>query len=274
MTLFFGAQLGITGFQFNVQPFCQMLGGYMFPNRPLANMYFTCFTFNSLNQAEVLARDLKLAQYVHLSPRATFVAQILGCVVGALFNFVIMLTTVRSQADVLKSIEGNNIWSGQNIQQFNTLAIAWSIAGDMFSIGQRYQWVTIAYLLGFLVPFPFWIANKYWPHPFWEYINLSIILWYMGWLFVGINSSIPVYFALGYVAQFYLRKYRPALFVKYNYIGSAALDGGTQVLVFILTFAVFGGGGKEHDFPIWAGNNIGHANGKNIDYCKYNPANG
>jgi len=36
--LFFGAQMGITGFQFNIQPICQMLAGYMFQGRPLANM--------------------------------------------------------------------------------------------------------------------------------------------------------------------------------------------------------------------------------------------
>lgn len=35
--LFFGAQYGITGFQFNVQPICQMLAGYMFPGKPLAS---------------------------------------------------------------------------------------------------------------------------------------------------------------------------------------------------------------------------------------------
>ncbi|KAF2090416.1 OPT superfamily oligopeptide transporter [Saccharata proteae CBS 121410] len=268
-TLFLGAQMGITGFQFNVQPICQMLAGYMFPY-----MYFTCYTYNALQQAEVLAKDLKLAQYVHLSPRASFFAQIVGCVIGALFNYVIMLTTVRAQADVLTSIEGNNIWSGQNIQQFNTLAIAWSIAKDMFSIGARYQWVTAAYLVGFLVPFPFWIANKFYPNRFFSYINLSIILWYMGWLFVGVNSSIGSYFILGFFAQFYLRKYKPEYFVKYNYLVSAALDGGTQVLVFILTFAVFGGSGEAHNFPTWAGNLVDGANGKNIDYCMYNPANG
>lgn len=35
----------------------------------------------------------------------------------------------------------------------------------------------------------------------------------------------------------------------YNYILSAALDGGTQVMVFILTSAVFGGSGKARPFP-------------------------
>lgn len=90
--LFFGAQYGITGFGYNIQPICQTLAGYMFPGRPLANMYFTCFTFNSMSQAQLLARDLKLAQYVHLSPRHTFTIQVMGCVTGAIMNWVMMIT--------------------------------------------------------------------------------------------------------------------------------------------------------------------------------------
>ena len=101
-----------------------------------------------------------------------------------------MQTIVTNQATILTSVEGSNVWSGQTVQQYNTLAIAWSIAGDMFSVGARYQWVTIAYLVGFIVPFPFWIAYRYTKIEFFRYINLAIILWYMGWLFVGVNSSI------------------------------------------------------------------------------------
>lgn len=35
--VFFGAQYGITGFQYNIQPICQTIAGYMFPGRPLAS---------------------------------------------------------------------------------------------------------------------------------------------------------------------------------------------------------------------------------------------
>ena len=143
----------------------------------------------------------------------------------------------------------------------------------MFSVGAKYQWVTIAYLLGFLVPLPFYFAYRFTRIRFFEYINLSIILWYMGYLFVGVNSSITSYFALGFIAQWWLRKKHPQLFIKYNYLVSAALDGGTQVIVFILSFAVFGGSGKAVDFPVWAGNNGGFGANKNVDYCAFNPAN-
>lgn len=58
----------------------------------IADLYFTCYTYNSLQQGQVLAKDLRLAQNTHVSPRCTFFVQVLGCLIGALFNFVMMLT--------------------------------------------------------------------------------------------------------------------------------------------------------------------------------------
>lgn len=58
-------------------------------------------------------------------------------------------------------------------------------------------------------------------------------------------------------------------FVKYNYLVSAGLDGGTQLVTFILTFAVMGAGGLTVDFPTYFGNNY-HSG--NYDYCMRNPA--
>lgn len=199
-----------------------------------------------------------------------------------------MISIVDNQSTILKSIAGSNIWSGQNVQQyvddspqqipfdllisclrFNTLAIAWSMPAELFSVGGRYEWVTLSYLIGFIVPVPFWLAYRYTKISFFRYMNVSMILWYMGWLFVGINASITSFFILGFLAQWFVRHRYPELFVKYNYITSAALDGGTQVLVFVLTFAVFGGSGKARPFPNWAGNPDTTVH--NLDYCMVNP---
>ncbi len=102
----------------------------------------------------------------------------------------------------------------------------------------------------------------------WSYLNLSIILWYVGYLVIGINSSVWIYYVIGAFGQFYLRKYKPLKFIKWNYLVSAALDGGTQVMVFLLSFAVAGASGVSHPFPSWAGN---YAEG-NVDRCMYNTA--
>ncbi|OAA38310.1 oligopeptide transporter [Metarhizium rileyi] len=270
--LFFGAQMGLTGFQFDQQPVVQMLGGYLLPKKPLANMYFTVFGFNGIHQGQWLLRDLKLAQLAHLPPKATFAAQMLGTVVGAIMDYVVMVSIVDNQAPALLSINGTNVWSGQNVQSYSTLAVAWSMAKDLFSVGSRYQWVTLSYLVGFLAPLPFWLAWKLTRRDFFRAVDTSIVSWYCGFLYVGVNSSLLMYFVLGIFAQWYLRRFHPAVFIKYNYLVSAALDGGTQVMVFLLSFAVLGASGKESKFPTYALNNGGTNNNMNIDYCKFNEA--
>ncbi|KAF8842460.1 endoplasmic reticulum Ca-transporting P-type ATPase [Paxillus ammoniavirescens] len=95
----------------------------------------------------------------------------------------------------------------------------------------------------------------------------------------GLNSVITSCIIVGVVSQFWLRKYHPGWFRKYNYILGGALDGGAQVMIFILSFAVFGASGKSRPFPHvsfsshlrfflsqWAGNPaVG-----NVDYCNGN----
>jgi hypothetical protein len=57
----------------------------------------------------------------------------------------------------------------------------------------------------------------------------------LGYLSVGINTSVFTTFLLAVFSQFYLRRYRPRWFRKYNFLLSAALDGGTQVCTHLLS---------------------------------------
>jgi hypothetical protein len=50
---------------------------------------------------------------------------------------------------------------------------------------------------------------------------------------------------------------------------SAAISGGTEMLVFITTFAVQGASGRAVPFPPYWGNNFQKGN---FDYCATNPA--
>jgi hypothetical protein len=111
----------------------------------------------------------------------------------------------------------------------------------MFSIGRTYQWVVLALPLGFAVPIPFYIAHKYFPKAGFDYAITPVICYYLGYLSVGINSSVMTYFIIGFFFQFYVRKRYAEWFIKYNYLLAAAISGGTEFLVFITTFAVQGG---------------------------------
>ncbi|KAJ7678971.1 OPT oligopeptide transporter protein-domain-containing protein [Mycena polygramma] len=267
--LFFGSLYAITGLQFVIQPFVQMIGGFIHPRKPVANMFFVLFSYNSVTQAQLLLKDLKIAQYTKLPPRAAFTAQIAGTLFGAVLNFVLMNSIIDAQRPILLSVEGTNIWSGQQPQQYNSQAVAWGgLSHQLFAVNQRYQWVAWAYVVGLFVPVPFWLAYRFWPKLRTDYLYTPVVCYYIGWLCVGINSSILVYFSIAYLSQWWLRTRYPRWFNKYNYILAAALDGGTQVMVFILSFAVQGASGDSHLFPQWWGAN---QNG-NYDRCAVIPS--
>jgi hypothetical protein len=78
-----------------------------------------------------------------------------------------------------------------------------------------------------------------------------------------------MYFIIGFFVQFWVRKRYPEWFLKYNYILAAAISGGTELLVFITTFAVQGASGKAVPFPPYWGNNFQSGN---FDFCASNPA--
>ncbi|KAK8080512.1 OPT oligopeptide transporter protein-domain-containing protein [Apiospora hydei] len=290
--LFIGAQVAITGFGAPVTSVIQMIGAYMEPGKPLANMYFTLFGATSVYQGLVLLADFKLAQYAKLSPRCTLVMQLVGTMAGGLINYAVMMSITEAQRDILLSIEGTHIWSGAHLQSFNTQAVTWvskslratsmhfsvsfadimiltqgGLSKYMYSWGSTYQWVPLGLVLGFAAPLPLYFAHRHMPNYGLDKVNLPIIAWHIGYLVSGINSSILSYFLIAFWSQFYLRRYKPEWFLKYNYVLCAGLEGGTQVIIFILTFAVLGGGGQAVPFPTYWGNRKG-----NVDFCMMDPA--
>ncbi|KJA26691.1 hypothetical protein HYPSUDRAFT_132645 [Hypholoma sublateritium FD-334 SS-4] len=253
----------ITGFSPNIQHLVQMLGAALIPGSPQANMYFTLYGYNTLDQARGIIRDLKMGQYTKLPPRATFTVQSLGAVIGGLLNYVIMKSIIKSRREILLSVQGTNVWSGQQVQSFNSNAISWGALGSiLYAPGGRYVIVPFGILIGLAVPIPFWLLHRKFPKLGADKVVTPILCWTVGYLSVGINSSVFTTFMLAVFSQYYLRRYRPVWFRKYNFLMSAALDGGTQVMVFVYTFAVGGGGGNVIDFPNWALNPTG-----NPDYC-------
>ena len=88
-----------------------------------------------------------------------------------------MNSIIDHQREILLSVEGTNIWSGQQAQLFNSQTIAWGgLSKELFAPGKRYQWVGLAYLLGSLVPIPFWIVHRYYPKLRADYLYTPLIM--------------------------------------------------------------------------------------------------
>ncbi|KAF7799543.1 hypothetical protein EIP86_010780 [Pleurotus ostreatoroseus] len=249
------ATIGFYEFTSSGTGFFQMITAYILPGQPVANMYGALYGQHPMIQGIALLQDLKLGQYVKLAPRVTFLMQMIGTVVGAILNYIMMLSIINNNRDALLSISGTRLWSGQNAQGYNSNAISWGALGpQMFGPHALYRMVPISLAIGVVLPLPFWVAHKIWPKAGFQNFNTSIIMQYSCYMSVGINTSVNPAMVLGIFSQWWVRTRYPRWFTKYNYIVAAALDGGTQVISFILNFAVFGAAGTAHSFPEWWGN--------------------
>ncbi|THG99979.1 hypothetical protein EW026_g2478 [Hermanssonia centrifuga] len=231
------ATIGFYEFSSSGTGFFQMITAYILPGQPVANMYGALYGQHPMIQGIALLQDLKLGQYVKLAPRVTFLMQMIGTVVGAVLNYIMMLSIINNNRDAN--------------------AISWGALGpEMFGPKGIYHMVPISLAIGVFLPFPFYIAHRIWPKAGFQNFNTSIIMQYSCFLSVGINTSVNPSMVLGILSQWWVRTRYPRWFTKYNYIVAAGLDGGTQVISFILNFAVFGASGTAHTFPTWWGNDI------------------
>ncbi|EKG15979.1 Oligopeptide transporter OPT superfamily [Macrophomina phaseolina MS6] len=120
LTFFFGAQAAITGYQGNLQPLMQLLGGRIHPGKPIATLYFTLFSHGSITQAISLTQHLKLGQYAKVPPRITFTVQIAGTLVGSIISYIAMAEITKDQRDLLLATRGSSVWSGAHVQELHT----------------------------------------------------------------------------------------------------------------------------------------------------------
>ncbi|KAK7707318.1 hypothetical protein SLS57_009339 [Botryosphaeria dothidea] len=264
LSFFFGAQAALTGYQGSPQYLMQTLGGYVHPGKPVANLYFTLFGYNSITQAISLTQNLKLGQYAKVSPRITFTVQVVGTLVGSIISYIAMAEITKDQRDILLTTAGSAVWSGANVQQLGAQATAFgALSSSLFTANSRYFAIPLSLLLGLLAPVPTYFLSRL-AHRSFAAINVPLILAYAGVLATApASSAMLTFFAVGFASQLYLRRYRPRVFTKYNYVVAAALDGGAQVLAQLLTFAFRGGVGAEVRFPRYWGNNAG----ENWDRC-------
>jgi OPT oligopeptide transporter protein len=147
----------------------------------------------------------------------------------------------------------------------NTEAITWALAKQFY--GGRYLLVPLGLAAGLALPVLHWVLIKVFPPARKWPLNTSIIACYAGVNYNGNTSWVWFSIAVGVFSQFWLRRRLPKIYNKYNYLIGAALDGGSQIVIFALSFAVFGASGKDVPFPTWWGNPAG-----NPDHCVVNPS--
>jgi OPT family oligopeptide transporter len=254
---------GLYGTGVGTNQLSKMVAGALLPGRPLANLYFASWSHQVILLSVNLANWLKVGQYTKVPHRVMFATQIYGTLLGAGLNYVVMITIVTNKRDIILDPKGNSVWSGSIIQSLNTQAVTWALAKDVYGAHSRYFLVPIGLVIGLAVPVLHWGLIRLYAPLGKLPLNTAIIASYAGLNFIGNTSWVWSSILVGIFSQVYLRKRLPEVYNKYNYLIGAAMDGGSQIVIFILSFAVFGASGKNVPFPTYWGNPAG-----NPDHCQ------
>ncbi|KAG6637836.1 oligopeptide transporter 1-like [Carya illinoinensis] len=259
IALFFTLPIGIIQATTNQQPglnvITELVIGYIYPGKPLANVAFKTYGYISMAQALTFLNDFKLGHYMKIPPKSMFIVQLVGTLVASSVYFGTawwLLTTVEHICDVSMLPEGSP-WTCPGDEVFYNASIIWGIIGPLRMFGSEgiYPGMNWFFLIGLLSPIPGWLLSRKYPNQKWlRLINMPILL--------GATSGMPPTRAVNYWAwgavgiffNFYVYKKFKGWWARHNYILSAALDAGVAFMGIIIFFALQS---KDINGPQWWG---------------------
>ncbi|KAI0963130.1 hypothetical protein AcW1_000298 [Taiwanofungus camphoratus] len=233
----------------------EFLVGYVLPGKPVAMMLFKTFGFITLTQSLSLSSDLKIGHYMKVPPRIMFVAQTLATVVSAFVCVGVQAWQFANIEDFCLPDQKDH-FTCPDISTFSTASIIWGGIGPqrLFSPGKLYNPILWFFLIGAVLPIPFYILACRYPHSLWRYVNMPVFFAGLGQLppATGINYS--SWAMVGCFFQWFMRRFHFRWWMRYNYILSAALDSGIALsLIFIFFCLQYPKGGLNLN---WWGNTV------------------
>ncbi|XAR52177.1 hypothetical protein NMG60_11020107 [Bertholletia excelsa] len=246
IAFFFTLPIGVIAATTNQAPGLNIITeyviGYLYPERPVANMCFKVYGYISMTQALTFVSDLKLGHYMKIPPRAMFMAQVAGTLVSVVIYQITawwLMDTIPNLCDT-SLLPPNSQWTCPMDHVFYDASVIWGLVGPRRIFGDLgvYPKVNWFFAVGAVAPFLVWLVHKAFPKQQWiRMINMPVLLGatammppassvnYTSWIFVGFLSGYVVY------------RYYPKWWERHNYVLSGGLDAGTAFMS-VLIFAV------------------------------------
>ncbi|KAK1353131.1 hypothetical protein POM88_052969 [Heracleum sosnowskyi] len=244
LALVFTLPIGVITATTNQQPglnvITELIIGYTYSGKPLANVAFKTYGYISMSQAIMFLGDFKLGHYMKIPPKSMFIVQLVGTVIASSIYFGTswwLLTTIEFICDPRKLHEGSP-WTCPGDDVFYNASIIWGVVGPQRMFGNLglYSKMNYFFLFGILAPFPVWILSKIYPEKRIGLVNMPILISgagampparavnYICWLSVGLFFNFVVY-----------KRYK-AWWARHNYILSTGLEScihGHSLLFYI-----------------------------------------
>ncbi|KAK9134006.1 hypothetical protein Scep_013534 [Stephania cephalantha] len=209
----------------------ELIIGYLYPGKPLANVAFKTYGTISVTQAIMFLSDFKLGHYMKVPPKSMFIVQLVGTVVSSIIYFATawgLLTSVEYICHPKLLPEGSP-WTCPGDDIFYNASIIWGVVGPLRMFGRLglYAKMNYFFLIGVLAPLPVWVLSRMFPRQKWiSLINMPVLFSASGAMLQG---GAVTYWCWGFVGIFFnfyvYRKFR-GWWARHNYVLSAALDAG------------------------------------------------
>ncbi|XP_047965145.1 oligopeptide transporter 5-like [Salvia hispanica] len=247
MAFFFTLPVGIiqatTNMQIGLNVITEMLIGFIYPGKPLANVAFKTYGYISMAQALTFLADFKLGHYMKIPPKSMFVAQLVGTVVASSVYFATawwLLSTIGHICDAAALPEGSP-WTCPSDNVFYNSSIIWGVIGPlrMFTSKGVYGLLNWWFLVGAVAPLPAYFLSRRYPEKKWvRMVNVPLIL--------GATASMPparsvnyvMWGAVGVYFNVYVYRVNKRWWARYAYVMSAAINAGIAFMAIVMYFAL------------------------------------
>ncbi|KAF9204181.1 hypothetical protein BGZ49_005602 [Haplosporangium sp. Z 27] len=228
--------------------------GYLLPGHAIANVTFKTYGYIVNVQALTFTADLKLGHYMKIPPRIMFMAQLVSTLISGVINLATALWLVNSRPNACTP--DGYPFTCRSTNTFYSASIIWGAIGPARAFGHvdgaLYSGVQWGFLVGAILPIPFWWATRRYPHVIWlKYVHWPVLLAATS----NMPPALPYMYTngivVGFIFSFLIRRYRYDWWSRYNYLTSAAADSGTAICGLIIFFCIQSWGGQ---MVSWWGN--------------------
>ncbi|RFU36073.1 hypothetical protein B7463_g213, partial [Scytalidium lignicola] len=266
-----GIVQAVTNVEVTNNVLAEYIGGYAIPNKPIANMLFKSYGYIASAQAVQFAQDLKLGHYMKIAPRVMFMAQTYAAIIGAIVSIGVNDWQLSNISGICEPDQSAKFTCpGSNT--FFTASVIWGAIGPrrIFGAGGIYNPLEWGFLVGALLPIPFYFLAKRFPNSWVRYIHIPLVLYGpLNWAPYNFSYMWPSFMA-GFVFNWWIKRRYLAWWAKYAYVLSSSLAVGLAVGGIVIFFAV-----QFHEVDInWWGNTVPYAGvdgGGSANACTYLP---
>ena len=161
----------------------QLICGYTFPGRPVANMVFTTYLYISSSQGVKFSSDLKLGHYMKIPPKLMFSVQVIATLVSSITQIGV-LNWMFVNIDGICTPEAINGFNCPLARVHFNGSILWGVVGPyrFFAPDALYRKLIWAFAVGAVCPVIVWLlARKLGKRWMWK-INLPLLFGSLSWI--------------------------------------------------------------------------------------------